>query len=89
MPEKPSSDQIVFRSLFGGVLWGVGWSLIPCFLTRKVYAIHQFGDGWFIVRSGIWVCKQPADSVGRWETFRLSGHDAAVFLWNHTYLVLA
>ena len=33
MDEKPSSDQIVFRSLFGGVLWGMGWSLILCVLS--------------------------------------------------------
>jgi hypothetical protein len=30
-PEKPSVDQIVFRSLFAGALWGIGWAVI-CFL---------------------------------------------------------
>lgn len=35
MPEKPSSDQIVFRSLFGGAVWGIGWSLLSCFLAGR------------------------------------------------------
>jgi hypothetical protein len=34
-PKKPSSDQIVFRSLFGGAIWGVAWSLFSCFLAVR------------------------------------------------------
>ena len=33
--EKPSSDQIVLRSLFGGAVWGVAWSLFSCFLSGR------------------------------------------------------